>query len=859
MPLSRTFKNLIRGLLRPGSLAIQSRPPKDFDPAIYLKANPDVAVSGADPLEHFLRHGIAEGRVYKEVSPSRLPADFNARAYVALNPELRRAPISPEQHYLEHGQRENRRYQLADLKACFGQEARIDRQTVLIVSHDASRTGAPILSWNLVRHYCEDFNVVVLLLGSGGILEAFQRDAHATYVYPDMKALEGVADLVIKELVERHPVQFAIVNSAEASSACRPLTLNGIPSVCLIHEFASSTSNLSTFENAARWASRLVFSTSITRDNAVQVTGLRRFSDADIAPQGRCLVPESSGKSQASKRHPIEGILESLTPEHRLVVGLGSVCYRKGVDTFIECARLLAQMPDGEKFRFVWIGSGLSPAYEPPYAMLLPDQIARSGLGSALDIVEDTDDLDVVYNRADVLLLSSRLDPLPNVAIDALHLGLPVVCFDQCSGIAEALKHAGLAQDHVAPYYDVGALAKLAWTASTRKRTDTGIQPLKDLAQKEFSMASYGQKLLRFSSQMREESLHLASDVGTIQESGLFDLDYFLAGLTATQPTARQDEMYQSIFRYCVESRSGYNRRKPRPGLHPLAFLACQKVDTTNEPFAHFIHQMANDPTATASCLPRTITPKRDPEAVAPISERVALHIHVHYLDLLPDILERVAQNATRPDLFFTATDNAPLQGIQELLIQHGLVAQEVVRVDNLGRNILPLYLTLKKTVPHYDLIGHVHTKKSAFHHHQDAIGRWRELVLCNVLGGRTCPTTADQILQQFQNDPELAIVFPDDPNILDWGDNLELACDLMGLPASALAQHFEFPVSAMFWARSSYLERFTQLAAMEGFSMQEPIPNDGTLLHAFERVLGAMLANTPSRIGLTFTPGVYR
>jgi hypothetical protein len=33
-----------------------------FDEAAYLAANPDVAADGADPLRHYLEHGIGENR-----------------------------------------------------------------------------------------------------------------------------------------------------------------------------------------------------------------------------------------------------------------------------------------------------------------------------------------------------------------------------------------------------------------------------------------------------------------------------------------------------------------------------------------------------------------------------------------------------------------------------------------------------------------------------------------------------------------------------------------------------------------------------------------------------------------------------
>jgi hypothetical protein len=40
----------------------------DFDPELYLQANPDIARLGLDPLEHFRHYGQYEGR------PLRPPA-----------------------------------------------------------------------------------------------------------------------------------------------------------------------------------------------------------------------------------------------------------------------------------------------------------------------------------------------------------------------------------------------------------------------------------------------------------------------------------------------------------------------------------------------------------------------------------------------------------------------------------------------------------------------------------------------------------------------------------------------------------------------------------------------------------------
>jgi hypothetical protein len=42
--------------------------PSDFEPALYLKLNPDVALAGFDPRRHYVLHGKNEGRRYKDSS-----------------------------------------------------------------------------------------------------------------------------------------------------------------------------------------------------------------------------------------------------------------------------------------------------------------------------------------------------------------------------------------------------------------------------------------------------------------------------------------------------------------------------------------------------------------------------------------------------------------------------------------------------------------------------------------------------------------------------------------------------------------------------------------------------------------------
>lgn len=72
----------------------------EFDAAFYLAMNPDVATSGMDPVEHFIRTGWLEDR---DPNPG-----FSVLDYLEANPDVAAADLNPFAHYLVAGRAEGR-------------------------------------------------------------------------------------------------------------------------------------------------------------------------------------------------------------------------------------------------------------------------------------------------------------------------------------------------------------------------------------------------------------------------------------------------------------------------------------------------------------------------------------------------------------------------------------------------------------------------------------------------------------------------------------------------------------------------------------------------------------------------------
>ena len=127
---------------------------------------------------------------------------------------------------------------------------------------------------------------------------------------------------------------------------------------------------------------------------------------------------------------------------------------------------------------------------------LLAEQAQRSGLEDRFEMLPATPNLGDVYATADAFFLSSRLDPLPNVAIDASCEGLPVICFEKPSGFAELLSSNLATRPLVVPYMDVcSAAQQICRLATDPAGYAAGRDAMLEFARETFSMDAYVEKL----------------------------------------------------------------------------------------------------------------------------------------------------------------------------------------------------------------------------------------------------------------------------------------------------------------------------------------------------------------------------
>ncbi|WP_428391959.1 rhamnan synthesis F family protein [Lichenicoccus sp.] len=349
----------------------------------------------------------------------------------------------------------------------------------------------------------------------------------------------------------------------------------------------------------------------------------------------------------------------------------------------------------------------------------------------------------------------------------------------------------------------------------------------------------------------------MLSDLRVIIDSGIFNI-----GL-ASDINRGNWTLQQAIVDYLKKSRAvvprrrtrtGWSVRRPTEGFHPMIYAEdCVDYDEGlgEDPLAHYIR--SGSPQGRWTHPVMRLRSRQDPPK--PSALRILLHCHFFYPELLPDFLRRTRRNSTTFDLIITTTN----QRDARLLALDAPENCEIRVVPNRGRDIGAMITGLgASTLESYDIIGHIHSKKSP--QYDASFGeRWRNFLWEQLLGGEY--PVVDHVMEAFEDDKQLGLVFAEDPHLNDWDHNNDVVHDLaprMGLP-KALPQHFDFPIGNMFWCRAAALHPLLRLDLTWDSYPTEPLPVDGTIIHTIERLLPFLAASRGLSYATTYVDGCRR
>ena len=799
------------------------RPNGTFDPAAYADLHREVAAADIGLLIHYARYGRAEGRV----------AEFEPDAHIRPG----RRPFDP------------------------------GRPTLLLACHEASRTGAPILGWNLARHLNRDHNLVVALLNPTGDLSDLFFD-EASFVAGPFRRNQLTWFFMAcfgRHLARRFDLDHAVANSIECQPMLVGLAAAQVPTLTLVHEYPTGPESQARMQSGMQLSGQVVFDAASQREAALACWPGITPRNSHVFHQGASQVPADpkapvpDAEALAAKR---ERVFRAVRGDGAkpVVLGLGTVSMRKGPDLFVSCAQAAARRLGPAGIRFVWIGHTPAVAPEGLFGDWLADQVKRSGLGADLVFLDAVDDLEGAYRAADAVMISSRLDPFPNVAMDAALAGVPVVCFAQANGFADWLAADPLTAGLAVGYLDADAagavLADLA--RDPAQRTHLG-EALRIRSARDFPMARYLARLAplvaeakAIAAQERDDSALLCADQTFSAELWQNPHEHFTRE-EAVRLHVRKAASGQEAAQYC---------RRPALGFVPQTYADHQpELDRSPfpNPLAHWIragrpagpwsHPVLVGPDATVTGEGRRL--------------KAALHVHLHYPELAEGVLGALAINAATPDLFVSTTADDKAEELRRRFAGYVGGSVTVEACPNRGRDVGPMLSRFAERLQGYDVFGHLHGKRSLaladVGLSLDLGTRWHAFLLQHLVGDLN--PMADLVLDRFAADEALGLVFPEDPNLTGWSLDRGIALDLARRmdPAMEVPRSIDFPVGTMFWARPAALKPLFDLGLGWDDYPEEPVPIDGTMLHALERLLPVIAGHAGFTILTTHVPGVTR
>jgi len=362
----------------------------------------------------------------------------------------------------------------------------------VIVTHDLVPYGAQRVAVRLVESLTADFrgSCEIVSLGGGALATVAQPIApvHLVGVWWKRPAREL---RFLLHAIHRRGCRKAILNTVISGVAVPLLRDLGFRMVGLVHEMPDLIAREALQPQLGHMlasADAVVFPHQTVRDKVVSAfPDLQVNARIECFPQG--LIRHNPWRNRTGEaRNKIRHSL-GLAAETPIVLGVGVGDARKGFDLFVDCARIVnARMET--RCHFIWIG----PIDEALKARLSKEGRLTDPPPSYLTLSGYQDDTAPYHSASDVYALTSREDPFPNVVLESMDAGVPVVAFEGSGGgahLAQTFAGRVVASLDVEAY--ATAIIDLLRDADSRIES---AQKLQRVVDDEYGFTRYAQRLL---------------------------------------------------------------------------------------------------------------------------------------------------------------------------------------------------------------------------------------------------------------------------------------------------------------------------------------------------------------------------
>lgn len=326
---------------------------------------------------------------------------------------------------------------------------------ICFISHNATRTGAPIVLYQFVKWMKEHHShfIEVWFIEGGEMQHEFEALCPCRVLPP--LVVKGLWKRGVRKLLNSSPV----TEQLKELRAFDLVFFNTAASLKLIHLLPMEREN-----KYVLWLHEQPFSINSWYKEQFTSSNLLRFQRiVCVSSQTKKYLEEKMGidTERISIVHPFIDVTAFMAKEEQTVVintsrpfvvgGCGLQDWRKGPDLFLQAARKIKKGYPEAEIEFVWVGgeSGLTGGLQYELEKLELQNMVRFE-GAQANMAE-------WFSRFDVFLLTSREDPFPLVVLEATAMEKPVICFE---GIGDITQLIGIIPENVVSYGDVEAICE---------------------------------------------------------------------------------------------------------------------------------------------------------------------------------------------------------------------------------------------------------------------------------------------------------------------------------------------------------------------------------------------------------------
>lgn len=304
-----------------------------------------------------------------------------------------------------------------------------DSKGIILISHDATQTGAPILLDHIAREMKrQNLTLFIISRKYGPWIVEFMKSGETKVIKKQIgfrKCLIKLRKLGFDKVICNTTVNGDLLPILKEYDFKVISLVHELPKIIHYFKIEDRAEKMAAMSDVAVFPSTYVYNKFQTIAN-VSVNYL-------IKPQGLYLTDTFDYNNEESKLYIQK---EYFVPiRKKLILNVATGDKRKGYDLFLKVAYQLSKV---EELMFVWVGDYDKKIYKSflgDYNIKTLENLVQPGF------INDPLKLSKFYQAADVFLLTSREDPFPSVVLQAFNAYTPVIAFENAGGFSDIVKN----------------------------------------------------------------------------------------------------------------------------------------------------------------------------------------------------------------------------------------------------------------------------------------------------------------------------------------------------------------------------------------------------------------------------------